>query len=260
MATEQFTLSFEELAYLFAQFDLVEQSRALLITSEPTPSRDVVDAQLRAAGHSLLARGWLTVNDAGETIVVEPLAHVVGIVGRAPQSIRIDMSTPTAEYRIAIHRYQQHLVRHTVIIGVVHVLELLESLEEVVATALDFFRVNEATPFTLPTYTIPIETFNTVVNAPSPEVIRSSLQSIGMAQEWIEALATDVSATRFRGTITLIEYDAERGAFADHGALLLRGSHRLWFLPIADTDGQTMATISAGDTETFRQFFQTLMS
>ncbi|MGQ9710351.1 MAG: hypothetical protein ACUVXE_07770 [Anaerolineae bacterium] len=237
----EFVLTGEELALTFSLIGQPEAGRDLMDVQLGEMSEAEARARLLAAGHSLIARGWMALGPEGP-ILNEDLARVVRPVLGANFSIRYSRATPDAEFNLAYHFGEKIIIEHRLENGVVHRLNEITDVATVIKSGVVFFGLPQAERFQCPHVTIPYELLKELKDVERADQIDQHLQQAGVIEEVRMFLAEDLSRPQYRGSVLRVQYDVGRQPFSEEGFLLLQGPRRLWLITLAD-GGRTTATL-----------------
>lgn len=233
MAQNDFLLGVEEVALAMSMVGQPEMAHNLMVVQLGTMSQEEARARLLAAGHSLIARGWLTMDEHGEMHLAAPLARIARVLSRADFSIRYTRSHQNAELALTFHFGEGGIFAHRMEQGVVHHISEIQDADLVIEGGMTFFDVMEAQPFTCPLVEIPYSLLEKIKDEENPSEIGRQLEEHGVPEETRVLLAEDLQKVQYRGSIMRVEYGKDNVPRSDHGLLVLRGPKRLWlFRPI----------------------------
>jgi hypothetical protein len=258
MKNNDFLLSVEEIALAMSMVDKPDAAHGLMAMQLGDMSQEEARIRLMTAGHSLIARGFLSIDEEAMAHLAAPLARVARVLTGADYSIRCSRSYPEADIYLSFHFGEGGIFAHAVEQGVVHHVVELEGTDDVLEGGLAFFEMGEMTPFSCPSAEIPDSLLTEVKDEEDVTVVGNRLKQAGVAEETQVLLAEDLAKTLYRGSILRVEYDEDNQPISNRGLLVLRGQERLWFLRPSQTEGETMVTVLPGTEEVFRREATTL--
>ncbi len=253
----EFALSPEELALVFSLIGRPEAGQRLMAAQLGEISEAEARARLLAAGHSLIARGWMALSNEGP-VLNEDLARAAHLLARADFSLRYSRATSNAEFNLAYHFSQDAVLEHRLEQGVVHRLNDIADVAAVVKGGVVFFGLPQAEPFQCPPATLQYSLLNELKNLDDPAQIDRRLQGAGIAEEIRPLLAEDLARPQYRGSALRVQYDAQGNLFSEKGFLLLHGPRRLWLITLSGPD-PAIATLSPATVQAFSQQVMALL-
>ena len=252
-------LSIEEVAFILSAVDQPKMAHDLMVAQLGDMEQEEARVRLLAAGHSLVARGWLDISESGETSLSEKLSRLGHILVHADFSIRYTRFYRPAELTLAFHFYKNDIFAHTMEQGVVHHINQVLNEKYVIQGGLSFFALDQISPFTCPQTEIPYDLLEQIKDEEDFSSILNPLETHGVPEETRTLLAEDLHEVQYRGSILRVEYGEDNIPKSDEGLLVLRGPERLWLLRPFDRDGERYVTLLPGTEETFRQEVSALL-
>jgi hypothetical protein len=260
MQETQFYVSIEELAMIMNVAGYPDKAYHLMVSQLGDMSKEEARIRLMTAGHSLLARKYLSIDTNGNTTLMDPVARIAWILSGADLSIRYSRSYRNADFALAFHFGEDQIYAHRVEQGVVHHIAKVDSKDSVIQGGVDFFGFAEIQSFTCPPAKISQQLLEEVKDDPSPVVIERRLASAGVPDETRSLLVEDLSHTQYRGSIMQVQYGEDNVPQADEGLLVLSGPERLWLLRPLFQNDERYVTLLPGTEEVFRQEVSALKS
>ena len=96
MKKSDFVLSVEEVSLVISIVGRPEVAHGLMAAQLGDMQEEEARARLLAAGHSLMARGWLTMDSQATMRLADPLARIARILSRADFSVRYSSTRCTS--------------------------------------------------------------------------------------------------------------------------------------------------------------------
>lgn len=252
-------LSVEEVAFVLSAVDHPEMAHDLMVAQLGDMEEKEARARLLAAGHSLVSRGWLDVNESGETSLNERLSRLGHILVHTDFSIRYTRSYRPVELTLAFHFEGDDIFAHTIEQGVAHHINQVQNEKQVIEDGLSFFALDQVSPFTCPQVEVPYDILEQIKDKEDFSSILKPLEKLGVPEETRTLLAEDLHEVQYRGSVLRVEYGEDNVPKSDEGLLVLRGPERLWLLRPFDRDGERYVTLLPGIEETFRQEVSALL-
>jgi hypothetical protein len=246
-------LSIEEMAFILSAVDQPEMAHDLMVAQLGDMEQEEAQARLFAAGHSLVARGWLTVNESGETKLSEQLSYLGHILVHTDFSIRYTRSYQPVELTLAFHFYEDDIFAHAIEQGVTHHINQMPDKKEVIEEGIAFFALDQVKPFNCPQADVPYDLLEQIKDEENFSSILKSLENFDIPEEARTLLAEDLHEVQYRGSILRVEYKENNKPESDEGLLVLRGPERLWLLRPFIRDDEHYITLIPGTEETFRR-------
>ena len=260
MEKTDFTLSVEEVALAMSLVGQPEVAHNLMMAQLGEMKQEEARARLLTAGHSLMARGWLTMDAQGAMHLADAMARVTRVLSHADFSIRYSRSHRNADLSLSFHFEEDGIFAHRVEQGVVHHITEVQDADAVTQGVLAFFEMAQVRPFTCPLTEIPDGLLDDIKNEEDVSSILRQLEEAGVPEETRTLLAKDLSGAQYRGSILRVEYGEDNVPRSDRGLLVLRGSDRLWLLRPLIGEGEPSVTLLAGTEQVFRQEVATLLA
>lgn len=245
-------LSIEEVAAILSTVSQPEMAHDLMMAQLGDMSQEEAHARLLAAGHSLLARGYLNVSESGELSLSADMSRVAEILTHPDFSIRYTRSHQPFELTLAFHFNDNEIYAHSLENGILHHLTLVESQETVIERGLTFFALDEIGPFACPQAEMPYAIIEQIKDEDSLSVILKTLEGTQVPRETRTSFAEDVHQVQYRGSILRVEYEDSKPQ-SDEGLLVLRGTDRLWLLRLLVHNGNRYVTLIPGTEQKFRR-------
>lgn len=227
----EFVLTPEELALLLSIIGRPEAGQRLLATQLGEMTEKEAEARLQAAGHALLARGWLALGPEGP-ILESSLARMLEVLSRPAASIRYSRATQEAEFALVYHVNHDAILEHRLEQGIAHHLTWVPDSSAVVKGGLLFFGLPQAQPFTANPIRIAEQMLMELKEMNDPTAVAARLRQMGIAEGDCHLLAEDLARPQYRGSAMRIQYDAQGRPHSEKGFLLLHGPRRLWLISL----------------------------
>lgn len=257
MTLSEFSLSTEELALALSLVGKPAIGRSLMTSQLGQIGDDEAQARLKAAGHSLMARGWLAVG-IEKPILNPALAGVMAVITNPDFSILYSRANPEAEFTLAYHFGDQTILEHRLEQGVVHHIAEVSDTATVIKGGLAFFGLPQAQSFSCMPIQLPYDVLKELKDVDDPVAVDRRLQQAGVAYEARSLLPEDIAHPRYRGSTLRVQYDAQGAPFSEAGFLLLHGPERLWLITLSGKEQMT-ATIMPATVQTFHQELSALL-
>lgn len=253
MERSDFCLSVEEVALAVSMAGQPEVAHGLMMAQLGTMPQEEVRARLRAAGHSLLARGWLAMDAQGEMHLADPLTRIARVLSRADFSIRYSRSHRNAELALTFHFGEEGIFAHRLEQGVVHHIVEVQDTDAVIQGGLEFYEVANVHPFNVSSVEVPQDVLDAAKDEGHAGPVLKKLKAAGVPEETRTLLAEDLVGVQYRGAILRVEYGEDNTPRSDRGLLVLRGPERLWLMRALVRDGKPAVILLAGTEEIFRR-------
>lgn len=254
MSIPTITVSAEELALALGEAGHAATGRALL----GDLGQSELEAALRSAAHSLMARGLAALNTADVVTVGPPLVALAGTLMRAHFSIRFSRFDEWGERHCTYHFCGDIIVGQHVSHGVIHSLSELGSAAECVAGGADLLEAAGTQAFASLSCVLPDDLLNAFAGG-EPTITAGQLHSWGAPDILCGPLAEDFAAPQLHGSVLRVEYPSP-GPVAERGLLVLRGAERLWLMRPFLRHGASFVTVLAGTEQLFRQEVEALLA
>ena len=257
-----FVLSVEELALAASLVGHPEDAAVILRASLGEISQDEARARLDAAGHSLMARGWIVAgsSDSASPQLRADLKSVLEGVAGTQFTLQYEKRTlPLPAQAVSFHfGLNRRVLSHVITHGSVHNLGWVTT-QDVLITGMAFFDVpKEEWSVEMSPITIPSEPFGDVYKAETPQERQQAMAVLGLPDDLRKMLEEDFSQASYRGAIVLLQYDEQRRPFSRSGAFVLKGSRRVWLFAAPEPDAEVLR-IEPFTPETFRSLVQRLL-
>lgn len=253
MSYDDFRLSVEELALAMSTEGRAEIAQSMMVAQLGKMEQEEARLRLLTAGHSLLARGWLTLEADGTLHLVDSMARVARVLSGADFSIRYSRSYPTADFSLAFHFGEGCILGHRIEQGVVHHISEVGDNDSVIQEGVGFFDVVNTAAFASPPFEISKELLELIKDDPAPVVIDLRLSRAGVPDEARAMLTEDLSQVRYRGSVLRVEYNENKAPVSDRGLLILCGPQRLWLLRPFLRENRQYVTFLPGTEQSFRE-------
>jgi hypothetical protein len=204
----------------------------------------VLIATLRAAQHSLLARGLL---NADSESLSEPLRTVAQGVAGAASSIGFRRPGQAAY----IYFGPDGTFEQTVDEGVVHTLRPIEGRGTALDRALDLFDIDASQEDGYAEFDIPPAVFDEIKRS-SNDAVAPSLERASVPKDSAVAFAEDLAASTFRGDIVHAVHDPSGRPRVDGHMLILRGPRRAWLVRASEQQPATSVSAIPLSPDAFR--------
>ncbi|MBN1923016.1 MAG: hypothetical protein JW892_17340 [Anaerolineae bacterium] len=259
MPGTDFLLSVEELALAFSALGQPQMAHDIMVAQLGTMSAEEAHVRLKTAGHSLLARGWLTIAaDAGLHLASE-LERVVAALVHPEFSLRYHRSQPGGEWSAAFHFLNGAIIAHRVEQGVLHHLVEAKDPTVVIQHGVEFFELAQAPVFVAPTNRLSGDILTALkdMNAAALEQQLQAQPSLSnVARQW---LSEDLLNSRFRGSALRVAYAADHTPTSEMGLLLLGGPQRVWLFRLDGSDSDATVDVVPGTAPQFAKEIQALV-
>jgi hypothetical protein len=252
-------LGIEDLAFALSAVDESKAAHDLMLAQLGSMSSSEARARLMAAGHSLMARELLTMDDGSKVQLQQPLAEVARVLTHADFMIRYSRAYRDAEFVFSFYFTGGAILAHTIEKGVVHHIYTVDDFQNIVREAFEFFELDDTASFPSPEIEVPYEVFRYIKGSEVPSHILEELAAADVPQETRELLAEDLLVTRFRGSILRVEGLRRDDPASDEGILVLRGAERLWLFPTHQKAGEVFVTLKSGSQQNFREEIERLV-
>lgn len=240
----EFLLTPEELALLLSIIGRPEAGQRLMATQLGEMTEREAEARLQAAGHALIARGWLALSAEGP-VLESSLARMLEVLSRPAASIRYSRATREAEFALVYHLNHDAILEHRLEQGIAHHLTWVPDSSAVVKGGLLFFGLPPAQPFTANPIQMAERVLMELKDLDEPAAIAARLWQLGIAEEDGSLLAEDLAHPQYRGSALRIQYDDQGIPHSEKGFLLLRGPQRLWLISLEVREPATATLVPA---------------
>jgi hypothetical protein len=235
-------LSLEEVTFAVASEARPEvRSDIVALMRQSGLSRSAVVSSMRAAQHSLLARGLLDLETRSLNESVEQVARAML---DARFSIGYRRSDLTTFYYFGSNGTLQQKVEH----GLVHSFGEVDGPDAVLDSGLAFFEIPEAVVEA--EFDVPAAVFEAVREASDPDLAERQLADAGAPDPLRSELVEDLFASKVRGDVIRHTYDEQGRPRPDAAMLVLSGNERSWLIRLS---GESNATIVRCGADVFRR-------
>lgn len=232
-----FSLSVEELILALYVIGCQEAAAGILHMSFDPMSDEELEIRLVTAGHSLAARGWLTVDETAGTKELHPvLAQTVRAVSDAAHTLRLSKQVQEEESTIGIHVLADGtMVAHQVERGFIHRINRVDGYEEVLAAVERHFGLcwQEESDLAVDGAVVWPD-----LDQDTAELLEM-LATAGMPEHLRVRLAEDMMVSDDQLAMMRVEYDEEREPHVEHGVMLIQGKKRFWIMYPQDGDEES---------------------
>lgn len=253
MGRNDFLLSVEEVALAMSLVGQPEVAHNLMVSQLGAMKQEEARVRLLTAGHSLIARGWLTMDARGTMHLADSLARIACVLSRADFSIRYSRAHRNADLSLSFHFGEDGIFAHRVEQGVVHHITEVQGTDAVIQGGLEFFDLLQARSFTCPSTRIPNSLLDEIKDERDVSSILRRLEEAGVPEATRTLLAEDLCGAQYRGSILRVEYGEDNAPRSDHGLLVLRGPERVWLLHPLTQERETSVSFLPGTEQAFRQ-------
>lgn len=249
---KSFQLAVEEVALALTVIGKPELGRDLMVAQIGALSAEQAQARLMAAGHSLMSKDWMAIDQDGTVCLADSLARVAKVLAGADFSLVFSLNCPPASLTLTYHFSDGAIFEHTTEAGVVHRITEFSDPEGVLLGGLAFFGLQNGATVDSTESHLPAGIFDEVSHEQDTIAVVDRLTGGGVSPEIAEALAADLAANVIRGSALRVEYDAMGNPFSERGVLLLLGPASTWLARLeSDGEGQRVA-VRRGDPAAFR--------
>lgn len=259
MPITEFLLSVEELALAVSALGQPQMAHDVMLAQLGSMSSDEAHARLKTAGHSLLARGWLTMDTEAQLHLEPELERVVSALIRPDFSLRYSRSQSQGEWLSAFHFAKGMLIAHRVEQGLLHHLVEINDAASAIQQGIEFFEIAPSSDFQIPESHLPGKFLITLKDADAP-LAAQQLQTQPLPAVVRQGLLDALQACRYRGSALRVEYDAAHVAHSERGLLLLGGPQRVWLFRFTGPDESSPVDILPGTPEVFAREIQALLA
>lgn len=259
MPDTEFLLSVEELALAFSALGQPQMAHDVMVAQLGNMSADEAHARLKTAGHSLLARGWLTLDAEARLHLASNLERAVAALVHPVFSLRYHRSQPRGEWSAAFHFLNGAIIAHRVEQGVLHHLVELHDPAAVIQQGVEFFDLAQAPVFAAPSNRLSgdiLVALKEMDAATLERQLQSQPSLSNVARQW---LSEDLLSTRFRGSALRVVYTADHAPTSERGLLLLAGPQRVWLFRFDGPDAAAPVEVMPGTAAQFALEIQSLL-
>jgi hypothetical protein len=229
MSSIDLQLSVEEVAFILSTTDQPDMAHDLMIAQLGDMGQAEARARLLAAGHSLLARAWVNIDESDQVSLSEPIERLAHILTCADFSIRYDRAYRPFELTLTFHFVDASIFSHSIEDGVIHHITEVQGETEVLRQGLTFFAVEDVNA-DCPVAEIPYSVLEQIKDEENLSTILSTLQKWEVPEKTRRLFTEDLRDVQYRGSVMRVDYEDDSRPRSDEGLLVLRGPDRLWFL------------------------------
>lgn len=265
MAAQGVRLSVEELAFAMGVLGGGEMASGILQAVLGQREKAEMDGRLYAAGHSLMARGLLTVDVASQSKELDGrLSSMVEVMLASDFTLRCSRSARGEEQVLNLFFRRGQIVSERVIQDVVCEIEPLASADEAAEQVRRFFGLpagGRAAGTQGSAGTIAADLLDQIrqtTPGASAEEVAQRLQEAGLAAQPARLVAEDLLAPDYRGAVLRVDNVGGR-AVSERGFLILKGQARFWLLAIRPQEPPVLEVL-AGSGSRYRAAFRGLLN
>ena len=222
-------------------------------------TQEEVQTRLLTAGHSLMARDYLTVDSEGKIHLDAEVSEVADILAHADYSVRFERAYSNADLMLTFHFKDGRIFGHALEQGLVHNITRLESIEPILTAGVEFFQIRGDHPFPVPPFSLQESVIDSLTGASNEDEIVKLLKTFDTDPDIAKLLAEDLAAPDYRGGVLKVLYDSDRRAFSDEGFLILAGAYRKWLLQPMEGETSTEFEVSLCSSEIFTYALRNLI-
>jgi len=238
MVARSVRLSIEELAFAMGVLGGVETASGILQAVLGQREKAELDGRLYAAGHSLMARGLLTVDVPAQSKELDSaLGRMVEVMLASDFTLRYSRATHGQE-EVLNHFFRQgRIVSERVIQDVVCELAVLGSADEALEEGRLFFGLpagGRATGATESAGIIAADLLDQIRQETSKSSIgqlAQRLQEAGLAAQPARMVAEDLLVPEYHGAVLRVD-NVSGNPVSERGFLILKGQRRFWLLEL----------------------------
>jgi len=253
-------MGIEELALALSLMGRPEAAKGLLFASFGQMAAAEEQGRLLAAGHSLMARGLLSVQ-AGQSCLAEDLRELLQVLIGNDFAIQFNRRSGTSEETLAYFVRGSKIVRQELQQGVICTLSSVSSRDRIIRGGLDLFGIAKGPGSNYPDAKVPATVLDRakVAAAEAPDQVAMLLRGAGIPEPLSGLLMEDLQTMNYRGGAMRIE--SKEGQFSsEQGFLLLRGAQRTWIFALVKEGEEGYARVLAGTADNFARQVQQLMA
>lgn len=255
-------LGIEEVALAMSILGHPDVAKALFITTFGDLSPDDEEGRLLAAGHSLMARGLLSVAN-GESKLDADFAKFMDILIGPTSILQFSLRSGEDEEALTYFFKGAARVEQRVDQGVVYNFRSIQNTSEIFESTRQLFGVTQAVtePTEIhPEVKVPMSLLDKARDPSinTPGALTRMFEQANVPSTLSRMLAQDFLATRGRGTAMLVE-NRQGQLVSDHGFLVMKSAERTWLFPLFE-QGEAYARVLLATHESFTQQTQLLIS
>lgn len=256
--SDKVRIGVEELAMAISLVGRAEIAKGLLYSAFGELAPDEERGRLLAAGHSLMARGLLAVQD-GESRLEERLKHMVEVIAGPDKVMNYNLTDGKKDHTLAYYVKGKEVIEQSVQQGVIYTLGITHGSAPVVDGGLGFFGIAPKEGERFPEAIVPMSVLDRARGA-SNGALSAIFQEAGVPEPVAQSLAADFGHTEARGAAMLIQAIGQGQLTSDEGVLLMKSAKRTWLFPIFLQDGTPHARLVVGSAQTFRHEIERLLT
>ncbi len=253
MAAIDVILTAEEAALALTIVGYPEKARTLMANLFGEIEEMEMRGRMLAAGHSLMARGFLVLNTQMQPLLDENLARIAHTLARADFSIRYSYSLAQAEFALVYHFRGSQIFAHRLEQGVLHRITEITDRNDIIKSGLTFFGIPQAEPFSAAPLEMPYPVLERLKDETDPATIEEGLRQAGADGEAVRWLAADLAQPRYRGAAIRVDYSPEGAPLSDRGFLFLHGPRRLWLMHLLTGEDPVRVRIVPATVQAFQE-------
>ncbi|OQA22270.1 MAG: hypothetical protein BWY63_00912 [Chloroflexi bacterium ADurb.Bin360] len=260
MVDTEFLLSVEELALAFSALGQPQMAHDIMVAQLGNMPADEAHVRLKTAGHSLLARGWLTLDAEARLHLAPDLERAASALVQPVFSLRYHRSQPQGQWSAAFHFLNGAIIAHRVEQGVLHHLVELHDPAAAIQQGVEFFDLARVPAFEAPLNRLSGDILTALKDldaAALQEQLQAQPSLSNVARQW---LSEDLLNSRFRGSALRVVYTADHAPTSERGLLLLGGPQRSWLFRFNGPDAGAPVDVLPGTASQFAQEIRDLLS
>lgn len=249
--TEEYRLSVDEVAFAIAQVGDPNLARHLLLSQAgDSLTAEAIEGRLMAAGHSLLARHLIDVDEASTVQVTTPFADAIQPLIKADFSIYVSSSNGRTELAQTYHFAGERIVRQVIDREIVYELASYPSADVVIDDCLNAVFARDAGLFDVEASRLPASVLDDLQQTADPSEVERILTAAGMPADARSLFAEDFQKVVARGSVIRVDFPAAPDVpTSNEGILVLRGPDRLWLMRIVQEGDSAALLVAPGSAE-----------
>ncbi|GIL15517.1 MAG: hypothetical protein BroJett039_06900 [Chloroflexota bacterium] len=249
-AVDNLRLSIEEVALVLSIHGSPDAAKLMLLASFGELSPDEEKGRLLAAGHSLMARGFLNLN-SGKSELAPPMSELVSAMNTYQIALRMESKSTETDVTITFFIHGNQIIQQSVEQGVVYRFDQVQEQSTIIQKGVRFFNLTKGVNGINSEPLIPFRILEQA-REESLEVsaIAAKLKNEGVPERLCNLLAEDIKNLRTRGAVLRID-NKENNLISDHGFLTLTGESRTWLFPISLLGEERMIRVVTGTPSRF---------